>query len=62
MTKVRGWLELYLWMNEQRQVEINTNVNNKTLVSKEKRTIASDLRNSTSNTKSKDQKSGSSKN
>jgi hypothetical protein len=62
MTKVRGWLELYLWMNEQRQVEINTNSNHKTLVSKEKRTIASDLKNSVSNPKSKEQKHGLSKN
>lgn len=57
MTKVKGWLELYLWMNEERQVEIKTNLEDGTLSFKEKRSRTADLKQIISPSKAKNSKS-----
>ncbi|NJL74111.1 MAG: hypothetical protein HC892_02765 [Saprospiraceae bacterium] len=57
MTKVKGWLELYLWMNEERQVEIKTNLEAKPLSFREKRSHTADLKQTISPSRAKNNKS-----
>ncbi len=44
MTKVKGWLELYLWMNNSQQIEINCATSERKHINKDKIKILHDCK------------------